>query len=299
MPEPRPKPVVTIRDLATFDDLKQVEAVEREVWQLSDLDTTPLTLTIATQAAGSIWLGAFEDKKLVGFAFGFLGLERGHAIVHSHMLAVLAPYRNLHLGYKLKLAQRERVLGMRMNGGRVNEITWTFDPLQSKNAHFNFSRLGVISSDYKPDFYGPETSSVLHRNGTDRLWVRWPISSRRAQDRLQGRDNRAEVLDALRTITPLIQFNAKAQPTRTDLAGALQRQRVAIEIPSEIALVEKDDAGLAREWREATRWGFGQALDAGFFVAEFCRSVRGQQGPGVYLLEKGRIEDYVPEFAYQ
>src|SRR5579863_9960185 len=134
MPEPRSKPVITIHDLATFDDLMQVEAVEREVWQLSDLDITPRTLTVATQAAGNIWLGAFEDKKLVGFAFGFLGLERGHAIVHSHMLAVLAPYRNLHLGYKLKLAQRERVLGMRMNGCRIGEITWTFDPLQSKNA---------------------------------------------------------------------------------------------------------------------------------------------------------------------
>ena len=298
MPDPRPKPAVTIRDLATFDDLKLVEAVEREVWELSDLDTTPLTLTIATQAAGSIWLGAFEATKLVGFAFGLLGLEHGRAIVHSHMLAVLAPYRNLHLGHKLKLAQRERVLALRINGARINEITWTFDPLQSKNAHFNFSRLGVVSADYKIDFYGPETSSILHRNGTDRLWVKWPISSRRVQDRLQSKDNRPEMLDALRTVTPLIQFSANGQPARTDLSAALQRQRIAIEIPSEIAAVEKQDICLAREWRLATRWAFTEALKAGFFVAEFCRSVRGQQGPGVYLLEKGRTEEHVPELAF-
>lgn len=298
MPEPRPKPAIILRDLATFDDLKQVEAVEREVWELSDLDTTPLTLAIATQAAGSIWLGAFEGTKLVGFAFGFLGLEHGRAIVHSHMLAVRAPYRNLHLGYKLKLAQRERVLGMRLNGGRINEITWTFDPLQGKNAHFNFARLGVISEDYKVDFYGPETSSVLHRNGTDRLWVKWPISSRRVQDRLQGKENRSEMLDALRTITPLVQFNGNGEPVRTDLAAALQRQRIAIEIPSEISAIEKKDSNLARKWREATRWAFAEALKAGFFVAEFCRTVRGQQGPGVYLLEKGRVDEYVPELAY-
>jgi predicted GNAT superfamily acetyltransferase len=298
MPEPHPKPAIAIRDLASFDDVKQAAAVEREVWELSDLDTTPLTLAIATQAAGSIWLGAFDGTKLIGFAFGFLGLEHGRAIVHSHMLAVRAPYRNLHLGYKLKLAQRERVLALRINGSRITEITWTFDPLQSKNAHFNFARLGVISADYKVDFYGPETSSILHRNGTDRLWVKWPLSSRRVQDRLQGKDNRAEMVDALRTLTPLIQFNGNGRPARTDLSAALRRQRIAIEIPSDIVSIEKKDPSLAREWRQATRWAFTEALNAGFFVAEFCRAVRGQQGPGVYLLEKGRIEEYVPELAY-
>jgi predicted GNAT superfamily acetyltransferase len=235
---------------------------------------------------------------LVGFVFGFLGVERGRAVVHSHMLAVRAPYRNLHLGNKLKLAQRERVLAMRISDTRIREITWTFDPLQSKNAHFNFARLGVVSSDYKPDFYGPGTSSILHRNGTDRLWVKWPISSRRVQDRIQGRDNRGEMLDALRTLTPLVQFNGNGQPVRTDLAGALQRQRIAIEIPSEIGVVENKDASLAREWREATRWAFTEALNVGFLVAEFCRMVRGQQGPGVYLLEKSKIVEYVPELAY-
>jgi predicted GNAT superfamily acetyltransferase len=298
MPEPLPRSAIAIHDLETFDDLKLVEAVEREVWELSDLDTTPLTLTVATHAAGSIWLGAFDGPKLVGFAFGLLGLEHGRAIVHSHMLAVLAPYRDLHLGYKLKLAQRERVLAIRINGSRISEMTWTFDPLQSKNAHFNFARLGVISSDYKIDFYGPETSSILHRNGTDRLWVKWPLASRRVQDRLQGKDNRPEMLDALRTLTPLIQFNGNGRPARTDLSAALQRQRIAIEIPSDIASVEKKDPFLAREWREATRWAFSEALNAGFFVAEFCRAVRGQQGPGVYLLEKGKVEEYVPELGY-
>src|ERR1700685_3671238 len=87
-------PAITIRDLRSFEDLKQVEEVEREVWGLSDLDTTPLTLAIATREAGSIWVGAFEGPKLVGFAFGFLGAEHGQLIVHSHMLAVRVPYRN-------------------------------------------------------------------------------------------------------------------------------------------------------------------------------------------------------------
>ncbi|HXM23777.1 MAG TPA: hypothetical protein VN948_21140 [Terriglobales bacterium] len=315
MAETKSKPAVTIRDLQSFEDLKQVEEVEREVWGLSDLDTTPLTLAIATKEAGSIWVGAFDGARLVGFAFGFPGMEHGQLIVHSHMLAVREPYRNSRLGYKLKLAQRERALALRIDDGRINdgrindvrandvrtndvrihEMTWTFDPLQSRNAHLNFAKLGVVSESYKVDFYGPETSSILHRNGTDRLWVTWPLASRRVQERLQGKDSRAEILDALSTLTPLVQFNGDGKPVCTDLAAALSRQRIAIEIPSDISCVERKDPALAREWRLQTRWAFTEALKEEFFVAEFCRTVRGQQGPGVYLLEKAKVGEYVPE----
>jgi predicted GNAT superfamily acetyltransferase len=281
---------VVIRDLESIADLQQAEAAEQEVWRLDDRDVTPLTLMIATKAAGSVWLGAFDGSKLAGFAFGFLGMEHGNLILHSHMLAVREPYRDLDLGRKLKLAQRERALAM-----RVQEMTWTFDPLQSRNAHLNFGKLGVVSETYKVDFYGPETSSVLHQNGTDRLWVRWPLASRRVRDRLQGKDYRAEVMDAFSRLQPLVQFNGDGKPLRNDLATALARQRIAIQIPSDIGAIEQKDPALAKEWREATRWAFSEALKAGFFVAEFCRTIRGQQGPGNYLLEKGSIADYVPE----
>jgi len=93
----------------------------------------------------------------------------------------------------------------------------------------------------------------------------------------------------------MIRFNGDSKPVRTALPAALSRQRIAIEIPSDIGSVEQKDPALAREWRLATRWAFTEALKAGFLVAEFCRAVRGKQGPGTYLLEKGNLEDYVPE----
>src|SRR6266852_4419475 len=229
MKEATPKSII-IRDLDRYADLEQVEAVEREVWGLADRDVIPLTLIIATKEAGSIWVGAFDGLELAGFAFGFLGMEHGSLILHSHMLAVREPYRDLDLGRRLKLAQRERALTM-----RIQEMTWTFDPLQSKNAHLNFGKLGVVSDVYRIDFYGPETSSVLHQNGTDRLWVKWPVASRRVRDRLQGKDYRPEVLDAFSRLQPLVQFNGDGKPLRNDLSAALARQRIAIQVPSDIA----------------------------------------------------------------
>jgi predicted GNAT superfamily acetyltransferase len=285
---------IGIRDLKSIGDLSQLKAVEKEVWGMTDEDSLPLTLAIACQAAGNIFVGAFDKEKLVGFAFGFLGREHGQTTIHSHMLAVLDAYRHMDLGSRLKQAQRERATAM-----GVHEMTWTYDPLQSRNAHFNFSKLGVVSDTYKVDFYGPETSSVLHQNGTDRLWVRWILNSRRVRDRLAGqfagKDARVETLDAMRLLAPLVRFDPSGKPGRADLAESLARQRVSIEIPGDILEVERTDMGLAREWRDATRWAFREAVKAGFFVAEFCRSIRGQQGPGAYLLQRGTVNELIPE----
>jgi predicted GNAT superfamily acetyltransferase len=287
---------IVIRDLKSIDDLCQLKAVEKKVWGMADDDALPLTLAIALKTAGNIFVGAFDKEKdkekLVGFAFGFLGREHGQTTIHSHMLAVLDAYRHLDLGSRLKQAQRERAMAM-----CVHEMTWTYDPLQSRNAHFNFSKLGVVSDTYKVDFYGPETSSMLHRNGTDRLWVRWILNSKRVRDRLAGKSTsaRGETIDALRLLAPLVRFDPSGKPTRASLAESLGRQRVSIEIPGDILEVEQSDMGLAREWREATRWAFREAIKAGFVVAEFCRSIRGNQGPGAYLLQQAKVSELIPE----
>src|SRR5438105_383909 len=180
MTEPKPIPKIVIRGLESIEDLRQIEPVEKEVWGLAERDFSPMTLLIAHKEAGSILIGAFDGDKLAGFAFGFPALDQGRLFVHSRMLAVLPEYRDLDLGYKLKLAQRDHALAL-----GIKQMTWTFDSLQSRNAHFNFAKLGVVSDRYKVDFYGHDSSSVLHQNGTDRLWVTWPLASRRVQQRLQ------------------------------------------------------------------------------------------------------------------
>ncbi len=287
---------IAIRDLRSIDDLRQLKAVEKEVWGMADDDALPLTLAIALKTAGNIFVGAFDKEKnkekLVGFAFGFLGREHGQTTIHSHMLAVLDDYRHLDLGSRLKQAQRERAMAM-----GVHEMTWTYDPLQSRNAHFNFSKLGVLADTYKVDFYGPETSSILHRNATDRLWVRWILNARRVRDRLAAKNTnlRVETIDTMRLLAPLVRFDPSGKPARADLASSLARQRVSIEIPGDILEVEQADMGLAREWREATRWAFSEAIKAGFVVAEFCRSIRGNQGPGAYLLQRAEVSEIIPE----
>src|SRR5215813_607774 len=129
IPEQLLNTTITIQELATIADLEAVLRLEKEVWGFQDADVTPLTLAVAMKAAGSVWLGAFNEDALVGFAFAFPSLEEGRIGFHSHTLAVHPSYDNHGLGFQLKLAQRQRVLAR-----GISEVTWTFDPLRSRNA---------------------------------------------------------------------------------------------------------------------------------------------------------------------
>src|SRR5436190_14381939 len=113
---------------------------------------------------------------MVGFVFGFLGFE-GKKLQHaSRMLAVLPDARNAGIGRKLKEAQRRAVLRQ-----GVPLMTWTFDPLQSRNAHFNIAILGGTARDYLVDLYGPSTSVFNRGLPTDRLRVRWDLNGPRGR----------------------------------------------------------------------------------------------------------------------
>ena len=162
-----------IRALETVDDFRAVEELQQKVWNVTDREIVPALHFIPAVAVGAIVLGAFEGDRMVGFVYGFPGFEGDHRIIHSDMLAVLPEVRGRGLGVALKLAQRDAALAK-----GIDRITWTFDPLQARNAHLNFTRLGVTSDRYLRDFYG-ETTSPLHRIGTDRLWVTWDLRGER------------------------------------------------------------------------------------------------------------------------
>ena len=276
---------LVIRDIEEAAELRAVEELQSEVWALADRDIVPLSQLVAAKAAGGVLLGAFDDEILVGFVYGFVSYEYGQLAHHSHMLAVKPEYRNFNLGLKLKLAQRKRVLAQ-----GITLMTWTFDPLQSLNAYFNFNKLGVLADQYKVDFYGADASSFLHRNGTDRLWVAWLLTSRRVNERLDNRGFEQTV----EHVIPLVQLQADGSLRRNSLAEGLAHQQALIEISADINALERRSGELAREWREATRWAFTEALALGYLVVDFCRQTRGDQQLGTYLLSRGkRFGDFI------
>ena len=265
---------IVIRSIDDRAEVRAVEELQKEVWGIPDIEVVPLTQMVAAAEAGGVLLGAFEGGDLIGFVYGFVGLEHGRMTHHSHMLAVKPEYRNFNVGYKLKCAQREFVLAQ-----GISEVTWTFDPLQSLNAHFNLNRLGAVSGRYLVDFYGTEAASFLHRTGTDRLWITWPLASRRVRERLDGNTLELKFEDAIR----LVEYGEGGEPVRREPDHNLSGEPAYIEIPADINTLVRQRPGIAAKWRDATRAAFIAAFAAGYVAVDFARG----STAGKYLLCQG------------
>jgi chorismate synthase len=243
---------ITIQDVDDVPGMRVIEDLQKEVWGVDDRDIVPHTQMAAALEVGGCLIGAFDGPEMVGFVYGFLGLEHERLVMHSHMAAVKAAYRSYGVGYQLKLAQRERALAK-----GITRITWTYDPLQALNAHFNFNKLGVVSDRYLIDFYGEATSSFLHQLGTDRLLASWRLDRPRVSPHPSS--------------APLLSLGADGGPQLRDGTQALKLESLSIQIPQDIGRLQQENLNLALEWRHATRSAFTQALAAGFTVVSFDR----------------------------
>jgi predicted GNAT superfamily acetyltransferase len=268
---------IAIRDIEGLDEARLAEQLQSEVWGMSDLDITSVIHLVAVKRAGGQLIGAFDGKILAGFVYGFVGLEHGQTVHHSHLLAVRPAYRNHEIGYRLKRAQRAAVLGQ-----GIRRMTWTFDPLQSANAHLNFRKLGATCNSYWVNFYG-ETSSFLHRGGTDRLWLTWDLDSPRVLRRLEDEPPAEPPESAM----PLVRVTADGTPEELELGAAMTAERTLIEIPDDINACGREKPECAARWRELTRHAFSEAFKQGFLVADFQRGQRGAQRVGAYVLSRG------------
>jgi predicted GNAT superfamily acetyltransferase len=210
--------------LHTLDQFQGCVDLQLAVWGYSDGDLIPRRMFLLADRIGGQVLGAFDGEKIVGFAMALPGFRAGQPYLHSHMLAVLPEYRDLGLGRRLKLAQRDDAIA---RGFELME--WTFDPLEIKNAHLNIARLGAICRRYYPDFYGPSSSPLQGGLPTDRLYAEWWLRSPRVLRILgeSAEQGSAPPDDSSRVMADIVvphQLNAwKQSPGTRDRALEVQR----------------------------------------------------------------------------
>jgi predicted GNAT superfamily acetyltransferase len=166
--------VISFRKCTTLDEFRKCVSLQREIWAETDLEIEPATMFVVAAHTGGQVLGAFDGDRLVAYTLALVGLLRATPYLHSHHTGVHPDYRDRGVGRMLKLFQRDEALSR-----EIRVIQWTFDPLELRNAHFNFNRLGAIARTYHPDLYGV-TTSPLHRGlATDRLVAEWHLDSPR------------------------------------------------------------------------------------------------------------------------
>jgi chorismate synthase len=261
----------SIRPFETIQDLRDCVALQEETWGHGFSErVAPATIKVC-QILGGLAAGAWTpDGTLAGFVFGMTGVRDGEVVHWSDMLAVRRGARDTGLGTELKAYQRGELLAR-----GIEKMYWTFDPLQSRNAYLNFSKLGIVVREYVRDMYG-ETGSLLHKGiGTDRFIALWLMTSARVKKRVEEGERGPLAVEmaseppALKEVDP-----AEALPRPAEPVLGLAAPRVRVAVPSEISELMSRSMEHAVAWREATRTALSHYLDEGYEVRELLRGER-------------------------
>ena len=240
---------IDIRECTTVGEFDLCVRLQREAFGLPDLELSPRRHLIVARSAGGFTLGAFDGGRMVGFVLNQIAVRRRpetgaeETCGYSHMMAVAKEYQNRGVGARLKWAQRARVLS---EGRRY--IRWTWDPMQSRNAHFNLNRLGVVVRRYAGNYYGTDYSTVTGKFGeplgldSDRLVAEWNLDSPRVEALARGRS---------------------PEP--------LGEPGTSVAIPPNWGALVREDPAAAREELLRVRTEFQAALASGLVCAAFDR----------------------------
>jgi len=265
-------PDTLIKLLESPEEMTLVEDLQRAVWPGSETDVVPAHVFITAVHNGGMVIGAFQGEKLIGFVFGFPGLDftpDGPRPKHcSHMMGIKPGQRDSGVGFALKRAQWQMV---RRQG--IDHITWTYDPLLSRNAYLNIAKLGTVCNTYRRSEYGDMRDGLNAGIPSDRFQVDWWVNTRRVERRLGNRSRGPLKLDDFSKAelhplyTPLVGTSGLPQPPEhfSPLEGSL----LLAEIPSNFNAVKEADFAIARDWRFFSREVFETAFATGYIVTDF------------------------------
>jgi predicted GNAT superfamily acetyltransferase len=248
---------VQIRSLNDLSELDDARSVFDTVWpSLGGSSQIQSNLLRALIHAGGYASASYRDGEPIGAAFAAVGRHRTapgwHTHLHSHMAAVLEPYRDQHIGAALKMHQRVWALDR-----DIDTIVWTFDPLVRRNAVLNLIKLGVDVEGFEVNFYGFMDDEINAGDPSDRLFAWWRLATPRVAAAMRGELRRIDVA-ALK-------------------AG--DRDVLEVELPADIVAVRTSDPEEAARWRLRVREALLSAFEAGY-------AITGVSASGGYVLER-------------
>ena len=286
-----------IRLIETPEDIRLVEELQRDVWPGSETDVVPLHMLITAVHNGGLMLGAFVEEKMIGFVFGFPGLDTtpdGPRPKHcSHMMGIHPDHRDSGVGFALKRAQWQMV---RHQG--LDHVTWTYDPLLSRNAYLNIAKLGAVCDTYHRSEYGDMRDGLNAGLPSDRFQVDWWINTQRVKSRLGKRSRPTlKLTHATRSgLHPFYSLHADAsglvQPP--EHVPPFEDRLLLAEVPADFQSLKTADFALARDWRFFTRELFETAFNKKYIVTDFIFDTNEANPRGLYLLTHG--ESTLDEF---
>ena len=244
---------VTVDEIHEIDELVELNRVIDAVWHREG-DAVAMEMLRALAHSGNCILAARSGTEMVGATVSFRGIHEGRPTLHSHITGIVPGSQLRGVGLALKLRQRAWALA---NG--IESVTWTFDPLVARNAHFNLTKLGAEAGEYLVDFYGTLHDDANGDDATDRLLAVWRLASPRVARALSGLTPAPPVEILLREGAPVVlDIDAGGRPLLAGLAAWAETApeppgRALARILDDILSVRSRDRRQADQWRGALR----------------------------------------------
>ncbi len=246
---------VEVRELYDTKEMKQVQILEDMVWKG---DSIPTHQTITAIKNGGLMLGAFIEGELVGFNYSFPGFLNGEIYLCSHNMGIHPEHRGKGIGSMLKDVQREKASEM-----GYELITWTFDPLETRNAYLNLSKLRAVCNTYIENCYGEVNDGLNNGLPTDRFKVEWWINSEYLQTQYEK--------ETPSTIIPW-EMTKNDLPQLSDFDSIPNDERILVPVPANFQVLKRIDPNLGLKWRIKTREIFQTLFNKGYIAISLERS---------------------------
>lgn len=242
---------IVVRELHEVGEYPQVVRLFGGIWG-NGLQPVTIEMMRALAHSGNYVAGAFDGERLVGASIAFLAMPAGRAL-HSHITGAAV---GRGVGLALKRHQREWALAR-----GIDLITWTYDPLVRRNAHFNLVKLGARPEEYLPSFYGPMEDAINAGDETDRMLAVWRLDAPHVAALARGEPCPVAV-------PPDAAVGLESRDGRP-AQGRCDAPVVLVEVPPDIETMRRRDPGAAKAWRYALRDVLGGLLGEGARIIGF------------------------------
>jgi predicted GNAT superfamily acetyltransferase len=242
---------VTVRELRTVDEFRTASELLAAVWE-QDPGSRQVTVSLlrALSMTDNYVAAAYDGEQMVGASVGFrIGDRNG---LHSHITGVDRRSQARNIGFTLKSHQRDWAAER-----GIDVITWTFDPLVRRNAHFGLVKLGARATAFLRNVYGPMDDALNNGDESDRLVLEWSVRPSAGVPEA-GLDDDPP---------PLILVDADGRPAALKWSGG----QASVLLPSDIEGLRVQQPTLAKAWRAAVRSVLEPALSSGAEIVAFDR----------------------------
>lgn len=266
----------SIRQAATMEDFEACRSVASRIWGETSGCSAP-QMKVHGRYGGVVLLAQARNE-IIGFTLSFPARYRNQWVLWSHETGIVDEWVHGGIGVALKQKQRElaRALG-------YEAIVWTFDPLISRNAHFNLNKLGATVVEHIPNCYGMMDDDPLNQGvESDRFVAYWKTGGSRErpasgftgggesaeQHRKQGKSSRAEP-DRMPTGWVALACAEDQTPTLAGRESEFGADRIWTEIPGDFGLLKRRRPELGPLWVRTLRSVVFELEREGYRVQDF------------------------------